>query len=322
MYVCIYENMDVSLSNLHPLCVAGKNDPFLIIKMGEFEAQTHVLENAGSRCEWDMTYEPIKIIASDAMISNVAMDVKCFDHNDVLSSKLIGEAVLSLKSILSDAHGKEIPLDFQIIDKHGKVSGYITIYVTYMKMVKTQCDPLCGINAAVACKTSLDFVADFILNLIDFVRGTEPESAEEIENNLGSRQTFAFKHARFAVKRIEVKNASAVEIMGKNDLFCNIQCAELDLRTETRYDIGPAAVWDLTKDNICNISSHEISTAKARVEVYDENSMLSNTLIGSEEISIRSLFDHVGVAQKFSFTAFCPQKKRSAEVILTMEVLN
>ena len=35
---------------------------------------------------------------------------------------------------------------------------------------------------------------------------------------------------RIAVHRIEVKNASAVDGLSKNDLFCTIVCSELDLR--------------------------------------------------------------------------------------------
>ena len=46
-----------------------------------------------------------------------------------------------------------------------------------------------GINVAVACKTSLDFVADFFLNLFEFVFNYEP--IKDLEAS-----TFAFKHAK------------------------------------------------------------------------------------------------------------------------------
>ena len=44
---------------------------------------------------------------------------------------------------------------------------------------------------------------------------------------------------------------------------------------------------------------------------------------GSETFPVKSLFMSIGAAQKFTFTAFNPDgKKYSAEVIVTMEVLN
>ncbi len=46
--------------------------------------------------------------------------------------------------MIVDAHGKEIPIDFSIINRKGNVTGYVTMYLNYMKKTKSQCDPLCG----------------------------------------------------------------------------------------------------------------------------------------------------------------------------------
>lgn len=293
--------------------IIGKNDPFVVIKMGSFEFTSHHLEGAGANCEWDYSNKPLTLDASDALLNNVAMDIKVFDHNHMRNHTLIGESMQSLKNLLSDAHGKEIPIDFSIINRKGQVSGYITMYLNYMKKTKNQCDPLCGINVAVACKTSLDFIADFLINLLEFVLNLEPPKVEE--------STFSFKHANLIVHGIEVKNASAVDGLSKNDLFCTIVCAEIDIRTETRENIGAAAKWDFKNDNMCEVSSGD-KDAKCRVEVWDENSLRSNTLIGAAEISVKTLFQNIGVSQKFTFTAFSPNGRHSAEVILTMEVRN
>lgn len=295
--------------------IIGKNDPFVTIKMDTFEYTTHHLEGAGSNVEWDFALHPITINASDALLNNVAMDIKVYDHNNMRSHTLIGESMQSLKHILSDAHGKEIPIDFSIINHKGQVTGYVTMYLNYMKKTRNQCDPLCGINVAVACKTSLDFVADFLINLFEFVFNYEP--IKDLDAS-----TFAFKHAKIAVHRIEVKNASAVDGLSKNDLYCTIVCSELDLRTATWENIGAAAAWDIKEDNVCEVSSNDKDTVKCRVEVWDENTMRSNTLIGVAEVSIRPLFDHIGTRIKQSFTAFAPNGKHSADVVLTMEVLN
>ena len=93
-------------------------------------------------------------------------------------------------------------------------------------------------------------------------------------------------------------------------------------RTETRENIGAAASWDFKENNACQVSSNDVDTAKCRVDVWDENSLRANTLIGSAEVSIKSLFSSIGTSQKISFTAFGPKGKHSADVILTMEVLN
>ena len=45
---------------------------------------------------------------------------------------------------------------------------------------------------------------------------------------------------------------------------------------------------------MCEVSSNDKDTVKCRVEVWDENTMRSNTLIGVAEVSIRPLFEHIG----------------------------
>ena len=94
------------------------------------------------------------------------------------------------------------------------------------------------------------------------------------------------------------------------------------LRTDTKENIGANATWLLKENNTCEVSSNDKDAAKCRVEVWDENSLRANTIIGAAEISIKSLFENIGIPQKFSFTAFSPNGRHSAEVILTMKIGN
>lgn len=92
-------------------------------------------------------------------------------------------------------------------------------------------------------------MADFLINLVEFVFNLEPAKVEET--------TFSFKNAKYVgytilnyqnvmfndfvvavvlryfrlnIEKIEVRNASAVDGLSKNDLFCTIVCAEIDIR--------------------------------------------------------------------------------------------
>ena len=116
---------------------------------------------------------PIKIVTFLLPAVNESMDIKVWDHNNYRGNVLIGESVVTLKSLLEDATSKEIPIDFNIVNKRGVISGSVTLYATYMKRMRSQCDPLCGINVAVACSNGLDFVADFIMNMLEFISDTE-----------------------------------------------------------------------------------------------------------------------------------------------------
>ena len=48
-------------------CV-GKNDPFVVLKMGNFDFKSHHLEGAGSACEWDYSTQPLTLDVSDALL--------------------------------------------------------------------------------------------------------------------------------------------------------------------------------------------------------------------------------------------------------------
>ena len=54
---------------------------------------------------------------------------------------------------------------------------------------------------------------------------TQPETLEDIDGT----STFSFKHARMVVRKIEVRKASAVELVGKNDLFVTLEVSFLSI---------------------------------------------------------------------------------------------
>ena len=61
---------------------------------------------------------------------------------------------------------------------------------------------------------------------------------------------------------------------------------------------------------MCEVSSNDKDTVKCRVEVWDENTMRSNTLIGVAEVSIRPLFDHIGNSTEIRNNIFKKKKKK------------
>jgi hypothetical protein len=119
-------------------------------------------------------------------------------------------------------------------------------------------------------------------------------------------------------------NADAVEFTGKNDLFVTIMLSELNIRTTTQNDIGANAIWKLTEDNACKLSNEELGTATMRVEVWDENTMRKNTLIGTApNVSISKLVGAVpGVDVQVSFDVLNGKGKKSGSVVVTMRMSN
>ena len=69
--------------------------------------------------------------------------------------------------------------------------------------------------------------------------------------------------------------------MGKNDLFVKLTYGQLSFKTLTQDNVGANASWDLHDQCGGELRVADIENNSLKLEVWDENSLRSNTLIGN-----------------------------------------
>lgn len=125
---------------------------------------------------------------------------------------------------------------------------------------------------------------------------------------------------RLSIRSIKVTDAKAVEIVGKNDLFCQIECGTIRYRTPTLDNIGANGDWDLghAGDNASGLFRiEEAKKLKMNFSLWDENMARSNTKIGvSDPIDMSKLVDCINDVRAFSFKVHDGHGKETGKVLL------
>ena len=109
------------------------------------------------------------------------------------------------------------------------------------------------------------------------------------------------------IKSIKVHDMKGVDFMTKNDLFCEIFYGDkIKFRTITMDNAGAEANWDLEERAAGTFNATEVTKFhKLMIQVWDENTLRSNTLIGtSEKLSLKKLMETPGEERNFPFKVF------------------
>jgi hypothetical protein len=61
------------------------------------------------------------------------MSIHVYDHNNIRSAVLIGEALMPLQALIYSSPSKEFPINIELKDKKGKKTGQITIVFICVK---------------------------------------------------------------------------------------------------------------------------------------------------------------------------------------------
>ena len=130
---------------------------------------------------------------------------------------------------------------------------------------------------------------------------------------------------KLSIRSVKVTDAKAVEIIGANDLFCQIECGTIRYRTPTLDNIGANGDWDLghAGDNASGLFQlDEAKKLKMHFELWDENMARSNTKIGvSDPIDMSKLVDCINDVRAFTFNVHDTKRNVTGKVMV-MAVLS
>ncbi len=109
------------------------------------------------------------------------------------------------------------------------------------------------------------------------------------------------------IRSIKVHDMKGVDFLTKNDLYCKIFYGDkIKYRTITMDGAGDSASWNLEERAADSFDTTSVSKHnKLLVEVWDANSLRSDTLIGtSQKISLSKLMETPGEERNFPFKVF------------------
>lgn len=95
------------------------------------------------------------------------------------------------------------------------------------------------------------------------------------------------------IRQITCSSLKNVELMGKNDVFVEIEYLGETIKTITHENCG-SEVDMKHLDMKWNVSEKDLILNQMRIDVYDANTLRNHVLIGSMDISLRSILPRTG----------------------------
>ena len=214
----------------------GKQDPFVVLKMKDWEERTWTLDNAGGDVSWKNL--DIRADVFKAGLDTGVMEVEVYDENNT-GNTLIGTGSVPIKRTGASI-GTPVELRVPLTDKKGKSAGRLTLFA-------------------------------------------RAESAEVVQDLPTS-----FKNGELAVRRITARGLTNKELFGKSDPYVKLSLEGNDMvQTKVKSGEGDNVTWD-NLDYKFAVTDFVLRGKDMLVEVFDENSLRADTLIGRAETSMKA----------------------------------
>lgn len=194
----------IACVNLANVEILGKNDPFVVLHLGDSEVKTFHIDNAGDKAIFD--HLDLKMDIAEEALREQEMVVSVYDHNDLRSHVLIGTSAVSVNKVFTN-RGRELQFNLDIYQtndlniklplsnsKSKKCTGKVTIWL--------------------------------MLEYQDF--------------GLTSSESFRL----LRVLNIACTQLVNVELLGKNDPFVSLQLGSVAVQTHHIDEAGQTAIFE------------------------------------------------------------------------------
>ena len=104
----------------------SKQDPYVMLKLGSWSAQTKVLDNAGTNCMWDLL--DMEIDVGREAVESSAFEVQVMNKNNLRAHSLIGSGITPIR-MAGVKLGEVVELTTELKDSKGNAAGRIVLYV-------------------------------------------------------------------------------------------------------------------------------------------------------------------------------------------------
>ena len=242
----------------------GKNDPFVTFAMthaSDKVYKTEYKDNAGVKAIWDNEDEhPLDIeieLSQDQLIDSI-LNIEVFDYS-VSHNTLIGRSEVSLGTTLLCINQKcNIPT-LDLIDARGQKAGIIKVSL----ILRPRPDRL---------------VFGPIEDEVKVLKKVKYEDGGNV-----------------VVRKVEAHGLKNVENFGKNDVYILMKYGAESFRTFTEHDTGEHASWDYLNWKFLNLSREEILNQQLTIQVWEENEITTDVMIGQTEGTIPNLLLDIGI---------------------------
>jgi Ca2+-dependent lipid-binding protein len=271
--------------------LAGKNDPFVKFTFGEVWAgQTTELDEAGSEAEWVIPVDDrsMQFSVRPAELRALKMSVTAMDKNIALrGDALIGTGENYLHSALDKHYGEDCVVKFQLKDEKAKKAGEVFVHFQLQKNE-------------------------------DLPPSSTEEAAKEDPVGRDGKPVEPFTSGTIEIHTIKCINLKNVEIMGENDPYVKLAFSGSEWMDATPpLDNESTPVWkDLDMD--IEVTADMMDEDRISVEVWDENTLRKDKLIGRGDSSVERLLQSLDTHKPIDIIIplFDENKKRVGKAIL------
>jgi hypothetical protein len=120
----ILKVIDISAFSLKNTELLGKQDPYVVLSIGDWTDKTYTINEAGDDASWK--FLPIQCDMNRQLLESSALDVKVWDENSGRADALIGVGSASLISCGAQID-KIVELRVKLVDEKGQPAGRLVI---------------------------------------------------------------------------------------------------------------------------------------------------------------------------------------------------
>jgi len=235
-----------------------KNNPFATLRFSDRVTvqKTTTQEHSGDHATWEnLNFE---ITGSKEQLIRDKLHVEVWDENSWkavgMKDAIIGSANISLDSLLLCIGTKKELPAIDLVDNKGIKTGSLVL-TAILNERKPEPGP----------------IALEALKAVDFDNG------------------------ELTIRQVICKDLAHVEIFGKNDPFVKFTMGTnlLSQKTPTMVNAGSEATWN-DLGFVIPVTKTSLIDEKLVCDVYDENKLFSNALIGQANIDLRLLLLNIG----------------------------
>ena len=279
--------------------MGGKNDPYVKLSFGErWDSQTTEKDEAGSDVVWeagaDECINDMQFKVKPAELRALKMNVTALDKNiKIRGDAFIGTGENYFHSALDQQYAEDCVVKFQLKDDKTKKAGEIFVHFQLQKIeAPPPSDDNTSTSQTAAVKTA----------------GVASDG----------KPTETFTSGTIEIHTIKCVNLKNVEIMGKNDPYVKLAFSGSEWVDATLplQDVDTPVWKDLDMD--IEVTADMIEEDRISVEVWDENSMRKDKLIGRGDTSVQRLLQTVESQKPIDLVIplFDDKKKKVGEAML------
>jgi hypothetical protein len=284
----------INAFNLKNTEFVGKQDPYVVLKFGDWTDKTHTKDEAGDNATWDFLSIDCENITKQSLASQ-QLEVSVFDENTTRSHVLIGKGSVSLLKCASNI--KEVQkLSIDLLDEKNKNSGKVVIFGA-LSIFEKEVELPASFEEGILKVTRISAInlknKEFLSEGDPYVKLSllQYKVETDVQMNKGENATWNFLDYQFRVDKKFVKGGEIeVEVWDKETLAMSDKFIGKASIPFKRAGSKLGTTTELEKAKLKNLKNEDVGSIILEVELHEVPALVKPKLELPKDFKIGTIY--------------------------------